>query len=413
VIEIPGRLAYLTGRYPKISHTFVYREVEALRALAVEVDTFSIHRTPDDQLLSDADRRAAETTFCALPPNVAGFLRAHLWALLRHPARYISTVVLAVRVSPPGLKGKLWQLGYFAIAVLFFRRCIERGIRHVHAQFADSASDIAWLISALGGPGWSWSLMVHGPVEFRDIGRNRLPEKVESARLVMCISDFARSQVMSLVDDDQWGKIHVIHCGLWPDQFAPTDAADEPADRPLRVVNVGRLVPLKGQAVLIEAISILAARGVPFELEIIGDGPDRERLERRARERALDGAVRFAGPVGQDAIRERYARADVFCMSSFAEGVPVVLMEAMAMEKPVVSTRIMGVPELVDEGVSGLLVPPGRADLLANALARLAGWTPERRREMGRAGRRKVMAEYDVAKSAQDLSELYARVLAS
>ena len=407
----PPRIAYLTGRYPKISHTFVMREVEALRSEGVDIETLSIHRTPGHELYSEADRRASETTTAVLP-HWNRLVEAQLWGALRHPRRYLAVLALALRLRPAGARGALAQLAYFAIAVALWRHCKDRGVRHVHAQFADNASDVALLLAALGGSGWSWSIAVHGPVEFRDLSRNRLAEKVRRARFVICISDFGRSQVMSLVEETHWHKIHVVHCGIRPADFRPVASDQGASGHLLRVINVGRLVPLKGQAVLINAVAELVASGLAVELEIIGDGPDRERLEQIARARELNGAVRFAGPVGQDEIRDRYAWADVLCVSSFAEGLPVVLMEAMAMEKPVVATQIMGIPELVENGTNGLLVPPGRVDALAAALGHLAEATsPEQRLAMGRAGRAKVAAEFDVARSARQLREIFARSL--
>ena len=405
------RVAYLTGRYPKISHTFVLREVDALRALGVDIETLSLHRTPEDELYSDADRRAAATTFAVLPPDPVVHLRAHLAAAVRSPRRYFAAVALALRMRAPGLRALVAQLAYFAFAVVIWHRCTRAGVRHVHAQFADNASDVALLTASLGGPEWTWSLAVHGPVEFLDLSRNRLAEKARRADLVITISDFGRSQVMALVGDEHWSKVHVVHCGLRPEDFMPPDDSDDGEGRPLRVITVGRLVSLKGQAVLLEAIARAAGRGVPLELEVIGDGPDRAALERLAVERDIGDVVRFAGPIGQDAIRERYARADIFCQSSFAEGLPVVLMEAMAMERPVVATQIAGIPELVEDGESGLLVAPGRADLLADALERLGTATQDERRAMGRAGRAKVTAEFDVARSAAQLRDLFGDVL--
>jgi glycosyltransferase involved in cell wall biosynthesis len=412
VRTLPPRLAYLTGRYPKISHTFVMREVDALRSEGVDVETLSIHRTPEHELYSEADRRASETTTAVLP-HWNRLVKAQLWGALRHPRRYLAVLALAMRLRPAGARGATRQLAYFAIAVALWRHCKDRGVRHVHAQFADNASDVALLLAALGGSGWSWSIAVHGPVEFRDLSRNRLAEKVRRARFVICISDFGRSQVMSLVEETHWDKVHVVHCGVRPDDFRPAASDQGASAHPLRVINVGRLVPLKGQAVLIDAVAELVARGLAVELEIIGDGPDRERLEQIAQAHGLNGAVRFIGPIGQDEIRDRYAWADVLCVPSFAEGLPVVLMEAMAMEKPVVATQIMGIPELVENGTNGLLVPPGRVDALAAALGQLAeGTSSEQRLAMGRAGRAKVTAEFDVARSARQLREIFARSLA-
>lgn len=245
---------------------------------------------------------------------------------------------------------------------------------------------------------------MHGPPEFYEVERTRLPAKVRDADAVVCISDFCRSQLMGLVDEDAWDKLHVVHCGIGLEHFSGSPSHN--GRRELEVLTVGRIVPVKGHVVLLEAVAELRARRVPVRLTLVGDGPKREQLERMAGRLGLGGSVRFAGAVGQDEIRSYYERADLVCLPSFAEGLPVVLVEAMAMGLPVVSTRIMGIPEVVDHGVTGLLVPPARADLLADAIDRLAR-DPKLRATMGRAGREKVVEEFDAERTAARLREVY------
>ncbi len=381
------------------------REVEGLRARGMEVQTFSVRRPGADQLLTEVDRRAAAETPSIQPPRPGEVLRAQLAALAAAPCRYLRTLGLALRLSPGGARAGLWQLFYVLEAAVLWSWCRRRGIRHVHVHFANAASMIALLAAELGGPGWSWSFTMHGPTEFDDVTRFRLAEKVRSARFVACIGDFCRSQLMKLVEDEQWPKLTIVRCGLDPDAFSA--APPPPAGRALRVLCVGRLVPDKGQALLVEAVDELRRRGEAVELELVGDGPQRGELEALVRGRGLQDAVSLAGALGQDRMRERLAAADVFCLPSFAEGVPVVLMEAMAVERPVVTTRIMGVAELVEHGVSGLLVPPGRVDALADALAELAA-DPARRAAMGAAGRRRVVEAYDVGEQVERLHGLLA-----
>ncbi len=397
-------IGYLTSHYPAVSHTFVWREVEALRQMGVEIETLSIHRTPAEQLLTDADREAGATTFSVLPRSAVAVLRDHLRALVRAPRRYLGTLAHALRMSAPGVKAHVWQLFYFAEAIVLHEHCRRRGVRHVHAQFADAATDAALLVAHHGGPGWSWSMAVHGPVEFYNVERYRLGAKIESARFVQAISHFGRSQLMTLVDEEHWGKLHVVRCGIDPAVYVSNGAAADGPD--LRILCVGRLVHLKGQSLLVDAVAELARRGVDARVVLIGDGPKRESLAAQARRLGIADRVELLGSVGQDEIRDHYGAAQVFSLPSFAEGVPVVLMEAMALERPVVTTRIMGVPELVEDGVSGRLVAPGRLDELVDALAELAA-DPARRAAMGRAGREKVLAEFDVRRSAVRLSELF------
>jgi glycosyltransferase involved in cell wall biosynthesis len=401
------RIAYLCNRYPAISLTFIRREVSALRGLGMTIDTFAIRRAFAGHLLSDADREEFSGTYAVLPPKPARLLMAHLAALARRPVRYASTLALALRLRPRGLRGALWQCFYFAEAIVIWRECRRRQISHVHAQFANVATDVALLAAHFAGA-WSWSFTLHGPVEFYDVTRSRLPEKLRRARFVVCISDFARSQAMAFLEEGEWHKLHVVHCGVDPTAFRPLAEATRPGSEVLRILNVGRLIDLKGHSTLLGALALLHEREVRAELTIVGDGPARARLESLAARTGISGAVRFAGAVGEEGIAAFYQAADIFCLASFAEGVPVVLMEAMAMKLPVVATRIAGIPELVDHGTAGLIVSPGRPDQLAVALETLAR-DPLRRLAMGSAGRVKVTADFDVRRSASLLQGIFQR----
>jgi colanic acid/amylovoran biosynthesis glycosyltransferase len=406
-------VAYVVGRYPAVSHAFVTREVLALRAAGVRVETVSVHRAGPDEVLSETDRAEAERTYALLPPRPAGLLRAHLRALAS-PIAYARTLARALRTGPAGLRGRVWGLFYFAEAMLLWRHCRRRGIRHIHAHHLNQASDAAMLAvryanAAGASPLWTWSFTMHGPNELYDVSRFQLAEKAASAAAVVCISDFARSQVMGFAAEAAWPRFQVVHCGLDPTEFDRDGAGPSKGDDGFRVLYVGRLVPFKGQGVLLEAIASLRSAGLDARLTLIGDGPSRQDLERRAVELGLGDAVDFAGAVGQDEIRTHYAAADAFCLPSFAEGVPVVLMEAMAMRLPVVTTRIMGISELVDDGDNGLLVRPGRADELVASLGRLAR-DPELRSRLGDRGREKVVAEFDVRESGVQLAQLFRAV---
>lgn len=398
------RLAYLCDQYPAISHTFVLREVEALRRLGAEVATVSIRRSDSAHLKAEADRREFETTYAVLPVGVARLLRTHLTAFARQPRRYLATLLWALRTGRGSARGRLWQLFYFAEAVLVWDRLRRDGLSHVHAHFTSPAADVAMLAARLGR-GWSFSFSAHG-TDIQTADQGLLAEKVRNARFVVCVSDFGRSQLLTLVDDEHWPKIHVVRCGIDLAEFDGDGSAGEPGGA-LRILNVGRLHPVKGQAVLLEALALLRDAGVDARLTIVGDGERRAALERRADALGVTDGVTFVGSVGQDDIRAFYARADVFCLPSFGEGIPVVLMEAMAMRVAVVSSRIMGIPELVEDGVGGLLVPPGRADLLAAALRRLAD-DPELRGQLASRAHAKVAADHDGSRAAEQLRELFA-----
>jgi colanic acid/amylovoran biosynthesis glycosyltransferase len=410
------KIAYLCSLYPAVSHTFVLREIDALRDRGVEIATFSIHRAPSDQLLAHADRVAFETTYTILPPRWAALFAAHLRIALSAPRAYLLTLALALRLAPAGLRGRLWQFFYFVEAVLLWTECRRRGIRHIHVHMGNVAADAALLAAHLGSAlepeqPWSWSFTLHGPAEFFDVSHFRLAEKLRRAQFVVCITDYTRSQLMALSHPEVWDKLHVIHVGIPIEQFTRSEHARRLSKNPT-ILFIGRLVPEKGHAVLLEAAGLLAERGRRVNVTLAGDGPHRPTLERYAEQLGLASQVSFPGAVGQEEIHAMYADASIFCMPSFAEGLPGVLMEAMAMEVPVVSTWITGVPELIEDGRTGLLVAPGRADELADALERLLT-DPALCRVMGSAARKKVISEFNTESSAEQIHALFERQLAS
>lgn len=409
--ESRPRLGYLCSEYPAVSHTFVLREVEALRRRGAEIETFSIRPTRPDQLLSAADREAAATTTSILPPSPARLGAAHLRLLRRSPVAYLKAARLAMDLAPDGFRARLWQTFYLAEAVQLWAECEARGIRHVHAHLANVAADVALLTAAIGSAvtprrPWSWSFTMHGPTEFSDVRRYRLAEKAGRAAFVVCISEFARSQLMLLLQPESWGRLRVVHMGVPVTEFKPPTRPRSTAEEEREILYIGRLVPEKGQAVLLEAVAGLVRRGHPLRLTIAGEGPTRASLEELAAELGIAPRVTFLGAVGQDRLRELYEAATIFCLPSFAEGVPVVLMEAMAMGVPVVSTQIAGIPELIEHGRGGLLAAPGSAPDLSGCLERLLA-EPGLSGRVASEGRRKVEAEFDVERSAERLLEIF------
>jgi glycosyltransferase involved in cell wall biosynthesis len=401
------RVAYLTSVYPAVSHTFIEREVAAVRRAGVEVATMTVRAPADLAVLSERSRAEHATTAALLP--AAGADVARLTA--RHAGALAATAGAAAG-GRTGARARLWQAFYAAEALLLVDACRRAGTRHIHAHFANNAADIARLAVRLGrriepGRPWSWSFTMHGPTELFDVSRYDLAGKVAEADAVACISDFCRSQLLAHVDPAHAERLHLVRCGLEPGEY--DDVADAPrAERSgVEILCVGRLVPEKGQAVLVEALDRLVARGIDARVTFVGDGPARAALEQAVAARDLSDRVTLTGALGADGVRRAYAAADVFCLPSFAEGLPVVLMEAMACGLPVVTTWIAGVPELVHDGEDGLLVPPADAERLADALGRLAEDAPERRR-LGAAARRAVARRHDVDEAGRRLAKLFA-----
>jgi glycosyltransferase involved in cell wall biosynthesis len=396
-------VAYLTSRYPAISHAFVQREVLALREAGVEVDTFALRRAGDADVLSPTDSAERDATYAIQPVRWGRLLADHARALVTKPRAYFGTLARAIGLGR-GARSRVWQLFYFAEAIALWAEMERRGLRQVHVHFANPAADVAMLAADFGG--WRWSLTLHGPAEFFEVRGNRLPEKLASAAFVACASDWSRSQAMSLVPADVWPRLAVVRGGVDADEWQRDGDARAGGSAALEILNVGRLAPVKGQAVLVDAIARLQADGIPVHCRIVGDGPERDALAAKIRKLGLRDAVELTGPVGQDRIRELYAQADVFCLPSFREGLPFVLIEALAMELGVVATSIMGVPELVADDQNGLLVTPGRADELADALATLAR-DPERRDRLGAAGRATVQRDYALSRLAGEMAALF------
>jgi glycosyltransferase involved in cell wall biosynthesis len=280
----------------------------------------------------------------------------------------------------------------------------DRRLRHLHVHFATPACTVGLIAARIFPIGFSFT--VHGPDEFYDVHSYRLAEKIAGASFVSCIGYFARSQLMRLSPPEQWGKFEVAPLGVDPDVFRPV--AILPRTDRLEILCVGRLVPAKGQHVLIAAFAELALHNRNICLRLIGNGPDEASLKDEVARRGLGHQVIFEGPVNQDRILEFYRRADLFVLPSFAEGIPIALMEAMAMEIPCVSTFIAGIPELIRPDIDGILVAPSDQHALAAAMKRLLDDSDLRSR-LGRAGRRRVIEKYNLKRNVAHLAAILVR----
>lgn len=402
------RTAYLTSHYPALSHSFILREIEALRSQGVDVSTYTVHRSPRVDMRTEAMRREDDATTAIISGNKVGIAKAVGRFARRHPRELLGAAGRAVRTGYPSPKARLWQMFYLAEAVTLHEQLERQGVRHIHAHHANVASDVARLTVDLGnrldGEGtWSWSFTLHGPTEFDDVREHDLPAKMADASGVSVISDFARSQAMRHLDPEHWEHLHIVHMSVDPEVFEPPADGRE-HDGPLRLLSVGRLHPAKGFHVLIDAAAALRDRGVEVDVRIVGQGDLHDELQARIDRRGLGDTVTLVGPLGEDDIVRELHRCDVFVSSSFSEGLPVVLMEALATEAPVVATRIAAVPELVTDGVVGRVVAPSNVGELADAIAQLAA-DPEGRREMGRRGREAVLSGFTIETVGPPMAE--------
>lgn len=395
----PIRIAYLTGEYPRATDTFIQREVAELRKQGFEVETTSIRRTGVEHLVGPEQKEEAARTFYVLRAAASPMtsLRAHLRAL-RKPGAYFRALRLAWQTSPGGIRATLYQLFYFAEAVVLAAHLQNKGVRHLHNHIAKASCTVAMLCHEISGIPYSFTL--HGPDIFFEPIRWRLDEKIARAAFTACISDFCRSQGMAFAHRDHWDRMHIVHCGVEPGRYA--EAGDRAGNR---LLFVGRLAAVKGLPVLFEALKAVIARRPDTYLTLIGDGPDRAMLETEARAMGLSDHVTFAGYKSQSEVAEVLQQVDALVLPSFAEGVPVVLMEAMAAGLPVVATQIAGIPELVEQGESGILVPPGDEKALEAAILRVLSH-PVKAADMGARGRAKVARDFNIESEAGWLGQL-------
>lgn len=393
-------LAYLVSRYPAVSHTFILREVQGLRALGLRVEVASINR-PDrtPQQMPGDEREEDAATYGIKRHGAAGALLALGWAAATRPLALARTLREALRFGR-GLR-RLYALFYAVEAAMVARWMEQRGLRHLHVHFGNEAAAVGTLVKTLAGVGLS--LTIHGPDEFDDVPGQQLRRKVEAADRVVCISQFARSQLMRLSAPAHWAKLQLCRLGVDPQRFVP--AAEPRPAGPVRLLSVGRLTPAKGQLLLVQACAELRRAGLPFHLTIVGDGPDRARLEEAVQHNELQSRVRFTGSLNQAQVREELARADVFVLPSLAEGIPVVLMEAMASGVPCVSCPVNGIPELIEHDRNSLLATPGDVPSLALQLRRLIEDAALRQR-LAEAGRVQVEQHFHLGRNVAALAEI-------
>lgn len=389
------RIAHLVSQYPAPSHTFIRREVLALRARGIDVQTFSVRAA---ECISEDDESARDETFYILPAKPLAVAQAHAQALAANPARYASTLRESLRHRVPGSRAWAWSLFYFLEAIVLARELEERKVSHVHNHFANAGANVGYLASRfLGLP---WSLTLHGISETDYPAGVMLPDKILAARFVVCASYFGLAQAMRLVPHKHWSKMFVGRCGL---DLEALPQRERPQNGRPRVVCVGRLSAEKGHFGLLEAFHAVRSSGLDAELVLVGDGPERERIEDTIHALNLGAHVQLLGRLPADGTLQEIARADLLVLASFMEGLPVVLMEAMALGLPVIASRVAGVPELVEHGTQGLLFTPGKWSELADALKVLLADGALRER-MGQAGRTKIEHEFEIGRAVEPLA---------
>ncbi len=397
-------LTYLSSEYPGISHTFILREVRGLRSLGLQVETASIRRPAHLDKMAREDRDESLNTLYIKSASPLHALKQALFVLCDNPLGMLAMLRETLGLCRRGPKSVFKALAYFAEACVLLGWMREKCSSHVHVHFANPAATVAMLAARSGQI--SFSVSFHGPDIFYNVEANLLADKIRHARFIRCISHYCRGQCQRIVDSGHWDKLRIVRCGIFPGQFPPAPALDDtPASIP-QILCVGRLVPAKGQLLLVDALQQLRDEGVDFRATLVGDGPDREALIKKISTCGLQRQVVLTGALGQAQVRALYDQADIFVLASVAEGVPVVLMEAMAKEIACLSTCITGIPELIEDGVSGLLAISGDADALAEKLRLLLGDAGLRRR-LGQAGRKVVLQRYDLERNIPEMAALF------
>jgi len=400
-VTTPLNIAYLASVYPRAVDTAVRNEVVALRSLGHRVHTFSIRRADDDQMVTEFHKSERDATRYLFSDHIWSSPIAALRCFLRAPVRLTRSLRLLWTTAQPGLKGFVWQLAYFLEACLLAVELRTRGVEHLHCHIGESSASVALLASAISGV--PYSMTIHGPYIFRAPESWALRAKIEHSAFTVCITEFTRSQCMIYAPVESWPKLHVVHCG--PD---PAFLAQEPppASASNKLVWVGRVCEEKAVPVLLEAARRVADQGVDFQLVLIGDGPLRASTEEGIEAAGLGDRIHLTGWMNSEQIIDQVASSRGMVLPSFAEGLPAVLMEAMAMARPCISTYVAGIPELVEPGRNGWLVPAGNVEALAAAMVELLSCDVATLEALGGAGRAAVLERHDPFVEAAKLADL-------
>jgi colanic acid/amylovoran biosynthesis glycosyltransferase len=406
-------LAYLINQHPKCSHSFIRREILEIEAQGLPIKRFSI-RSGEALIVDPADQAELAQTRVLLDVGPIGLACALLQTALQQPRAIGKALTFIGQVGPIADRGLPVHFAYLAEACLLKRWLKQEGVTHLHVHFGTNSTMVALLCRLLGGP--TYSFTVHGPEEFDRVTGIALAAKIQHAAFVVGISAFGRSQLYRWCEHPDWPKIHIVHCGV-DDAYLTSPLV---FDRPLAIVPipaapnlvcVGRLCEQKGQLILVEAIRRLVRQGVACHLTLVGDGPMRGAIEAQIRQHQLEDHIRLTGNATGDEVQQHLLKARAFVLPSFGEGLPVAIMEALALGRPVVTTYIAGIPELVKPGVNGWLVPAGSVEDLVEALGQVLGASVAQLEAMGQHGAAAVARAHNIHGSAAKLVKLFEPLL--
>jgi colanic acid/amylovoran biosynthesis glycosyltransferase len=395
------KVAYLVNKYPKVSHSFIRREISALEAGGVMIERFSI-RSCESELVDRQDKVEFQKTQILLNVGIVGLLLHLFYYAIAQPNKFFNGLRLALQVGWKSDRGILRHIFYLAEACVLRSRLQKLGVTHLHSHFGTNSTTVAMLCHAIGGPAYSFT--VHGPEEFDRAANIALTAKIHHAKFVVAISSFGRSQLYRWCEYSQWQKIHIVHCGVdseFMHQSPPTTIDN------CNLVCVGRICEQKGQLLLLEAVKLLIDEGVKLNLTLVGDGPMRSQLQKQIDGYKLNNQVHITGWASGSEVQKYITQARALILPSFAEGLPVVLMEALALKRPVITTYIAGIPELVKPGENGWLIPAGSVEEIVTAIRAVLKVSPDTLERMGIAGTVSVNREYNVTQAAKKLTNLF------
>jgi colanic acid/amylovoran biosynthesis glycosyltransferase len=395
------KVAYLTNQYPKTSHTFIRREIAGVEAAGLEVQRISLRAT-EEQLVDPRDREERARTRVILEHGALGLLPSVVRVSLRRPLRAFKALLTALAMGRGSQRGPLLHLAYLAEACVLVRWLEAAAIDHLHVHFATNPATVALLCRDLGGPPFSFTS--HGSADFRLTTHVGLRKKIDKARFVVAVCEDGRKRLLSCTPAGQESKLNVVCCGV-DDAFLDAVPTAVPSDA--RFVCIARLSSEKGITVLLRAARLLADEGHAFEIALVGDGPDRPALEALASRLRLSAHVRFEGWKSGAEVREHILASRALVLPSLSEGLPVVIMEALALQRPVICTTVGGTAELVKDGACGWLVPPGSESELARAMREALRSTPEQLEALGRCGAERVAQRHDAGTRARELTQLF------
>jgi colanic acid/amylovoran biosynthesis glycosyltransferase len=401
----PLRIAYLTTHYPGVTHTFITREILALRELGHEVATFAINAESD--VLSEVDRAEAAATRYLKGRPILWMIRAIAASLFAHPVATVATLLVAWRRVGLDFDRRGRRMVQVGEALLLERMCRDEGVEHIHAHFGQAPANIAWFAASFAsragrGRRMTWSATVHGPQDCLNEPPRLLQRKVRAASFIIAVCDFTKAQLLWRLTPDLWDRVHVVRCGINLD--VPMNTIGRQGNSPFRALIVARISAEKGHTVALEALAILKQRGHVLQLVLVGPCNEKDPFGDVLDQLGIRDSVTVAGAVPPPQVAAQMGQADALIVPSFAEGLPVVIMEAMAAGLPVIASGIAGIPELVEHDVSGLLVVPARSDILADAIQKLIV-NPDLARSLAAAARLRVEQLHDEGINIRSLAE--------